>query len=63
MSARTFWRKDVEDREIRVSGAARDKVHTPAGTGRAYELNKRVIKVPFAQGKHKKKRPALRAGR
>jgi hypothetical protein len=53
----------MNDREIRDLGAARETLHTPAGTGCAYGLNKRVIKIPPAASKHKKKRPALRAGR
>jgi hypothetical protein len=62
-SARTFWRKAIGVREIRVSGTAREELHIPAGTGCAFELRKRVIKIPPGEGKHKKKRPALRAGR
>src|SRR5271157_2124537 len=53
----------MNGREIRVSGSARDKLHAPAGTGCAFELRKRVLKIPLGAGKHKKKRPALRAGR
>jgi hypothetical protein len=45
-------------REIRVSGAAREMVRTSACAGCAYELTKREMKIPFARGKHNKKRPS-----